>query len=711
MSLRPGSRLAYYAAILLLPVAVLWRHDDALFSPLWYADTWFYLGYFHNLVNFKRDLFPDFYYGSRLSWILPGYLVHWIFRPLVANAVLHLAAHTVAVASLFRILRSSTGVRAAFLTTLFYSVNPWVWTASGWDYPAAGAIAYLLLGMALLASAAERPFSRWRVMAAGACLAGTIFVQLFMGIFVPLVLLYYAGMVWARKFPLRATLTRAAISLAIGFAAVTVPLCVINGFFIDGNFWFWSPSFRTAGRVMQNYTWVESIWARGRLTPWLWFFFLAAAVGLTFVLRWRNAVRRRDISGLLVSIVFIALFGFMAAMQALGYTWLGHSYYACYLFPFAFLVYGHSFYHAAEKLRPVSYLLACAGSLLLAAATWYDPYQHPLPGGTIWLLAAGAALAASLALPKQPASVFIAAAGFAILTYGTYDGQDQSDRLHARRDQYLRVMNARQRIEQRRDGAPILFWYDRSEPAFHEYFALNSTYMAEMARISDHFPEGCPEHWDAGTMIAVVDNRADAAQTAQSALNRCQSTAGLKVAIDEVFPAGPSANPYTVSLLDVQSDYSWLRPLSASFSGSPAKGKLELAQQETQLPMDLWKSAQGTVQSTIAGGLGIRTAKYKYAYALTYPAMSVPVAGRYYFVLRYSLRSGHVAFGGFPGDDSRWLAVVKSRANLAKHADMVFSLDLHQGDTVILRLANDNWYDRSSVFTIEGTMAFLAFGN
>ncbi len=710
MSLRPGSRLIYYAFILLLPVAVLWHRDDALFSPLWYADSWFYLGYFHNLVNFKRDLYPGFYYGSRLSWILPGYLVHWLFRPLVANALLHLAAHTIAALSLFRILRSSTSARAAFLTAVFYSINPWVWTASGWDYPAAGAIAYLLLGMACLASAAERPISRWRLMLAGACLAGTIFVQLFMVIFVPLVLLYYAGIVWARKYPLRTTLIQAALDMGIGFLAVTLPLCAINGFLIDGNFWFWSPSFRTAGRVMQNYVWTESIWARGRLTPWLWFFFLAAALGLMFILRWRDAVRRRDVSGLLLSVIFLLLFAFMGIMQALGFTWLGHSYYACYLFPFAFLVYGHSFYQASAKLRPVVYVMVCAGSLLLAAALWYDPYRHPLPGETVWLVAAYATLGASIALRKQPASVFVAVVGFAILTYGTYDGRDQSDRLHARRDQYLRVMNARQRIEQRRDGAPILFWYDREEPAFLEYFALNSTYMAEMARISDHFPEGCPEHWDEGTMIAVVSRRTNAAEMAQSALSQCLSSARLKAAVKDVFPVSHAPATYAISLLNVEYDYSWLRPLSATFAGSPVKGVLQFAQQETHLPLNLWKSAPRTVQSATTEGLDTRTPSYKYAYALTYPPLHVPVTGRYNFVLRYSLRAGHIAFGGFPADESRWLGVVKSRAHLAKHVDMIFPLDLHQGDTVILRLANDNWYDRPSWFTIEATMVFLAPG-
>src|ERR1700689_1368714 len=97
--------LPYAIALLLLPALVLCWRDDPLYSPLWQSDPWFYLGYFRNLVNFKRDLFPGFYYGSRLSWILPGFAVHSFLAPLIANAILHLTAHSIAVLSLFSILR------------------------------------------------------------------------------------------------------------------------------------------------------------------------------------------------------------------------------------------------------------------------------------------------------------------------------------------------------------------------------------------------------------------------------------------------------------------------------------------------------------------------------------------------------------------------------------------------------------------------------
>ena len=75
-SLRHG---LYVVAVLLLPLLVLWHRDNVLYSPPLCTDPWFYLGYFKDLVDFKRDLFPSFHGGSRYSWILPGYLVHSLF--------------------------------------------------------------------------------------------------------------------------------------------------------------------------------------------------------------------------------------------------------------------------------------------------------------------------------------------------------------------------------------------------------------------------------------------------------------------------------------------------------------------------------------------------------------------------------------------------------------------------------------------------------
>ena len=187
--------LPYTLAVLVLPLVVLWHRADALFSPLWYADPWFYLGYFRNLINYKRDLFFGSYYGSRLAWVLPGFLVHSLFSPLVANLILHLTVHLTATLSFFAILRRLTGHRSAFLATMVFSVDPWLWAATGWDYPDGAGIAYCLLAIALLTRSAARPVRQWSLLLAGIAMAGMAYTHLFLGTFTLLLLLYYFGFV------------------------------------------------------------------------------------------------------------------------------------------------------------------------------------------------------------------------------------------------------------------------------------------------------------------------------------------------------------------------------------------------------------------------------------------------------------------------------------------------------------------------------------
>ena len=53
---------------------------------------------------------------------MPGVLIHALFSPLVANAVLHLAVQSTATLSMFSILRVTTGLRGAFLGTMVFAV-------------------------------------------------------------------------------------------------------------------------------------------------------------------------------------------------------------------------------------------------------------------------------------------------------------------------------------------------------------------------------------------------------------------------------------------------------------------------------------------------------------------------------------------------------------------------------------------------------------
>jgi hypothetical protein len=708
----------YTVAVALLPLIVLWHRDNALYSPPWYGDPWFYLGFFRNLVEFKRSLFFNLYYGSRLSWVLPGFSIHSLFSAVTANCVLHLTVQIVATLSLFSTLRLTAGVRRAYLATMVFSVQPWLWAATGWDYPDGAGIAYCLLAMALLTRSALQPVWKSSLLLAGMALAAMAYAHLFLASLTPLLLLYYIGSAWAwRRTPPIHAAARLFLWAGSGFGILTVAFCCIN-YLLDGNVWFYAPSIVRGRAMASNFMFFRPVWLEHQLVPWLW----PAVAGSIAALLLLPSRARRELSGrnaaaLLFSAQLLLAFAYMVYLQSRGNTVLGHYPYVSYLLPFTFLAIGISFWPAVETMSLRAYVIVCSTTAAVFAAVWFEPLGPLSPTSPVaqhaWLAFCAGTLPLALLLRRRMAGTLLAIAGFAafcslslVQTTNLY-GVD----LHGNREQYRRVMDARQRIEKRRGDSPILFWYDKEEPAFYEYFALNASYMAEFARIGDHFPSGCPERIDKGTMVVVSSWRKGAAEIARSALDRCWSGTGLKAVIDDTFVGSQGPHPYAISLLGAETDYSVLRPLSVSFGLSPRKGVLQLSPNATQddpLPLDLWYPSPGTLHSVTFEGIEVQTPRGGTAYTMTYPALVMPATGRYRFVLRYSTRSGQFAFGGFPADESRWLAVVQSRRTWGKHGEeAAFSLDLNQGDSVILRIANSNSEDRPASFTIEDVMVYL----
>ena len=126
-----------------------------------------------------------------------------------------------------------------------------------------------------------------------------------------------------------------------------------------------------------------------------------------------------------------------------------------------------------------------------------------------------------------------------------------SARLHSTAEEYARVMQTRQRIEDTRKDSPIRFWYDKQEPPFFEYLALNSTYLAEFNRISDSFPKGCGEPIDTRSLIVVTSQKERAAELARSALNDCWQPFGIRARVESSEVIHRRNDSYTMSLLRI----------------------------------------------------------------------------------------------------------------------------------------------------------------
>ena len=635
---RSNSWRFYILAVLLLPSIVLWRSRDALFGPPWYADAWFYFGFFRNLVEFKRHFFYGLYYGSRLSWILPGFAVHALLPAGAANCVLHLAVQSACTLSMFSILRAHIGQRAALLATMVFAVNPWLWAATGWDYVDGAGIAYTLMALAFLTRAAFRT-SPLYLFLAGCAIAGMAYSHIFLATLAPLVVLYFAGMLairspsdWAGRF------WSFALWAGAGVAMVTLSLCIIN-YFLDGTFWFYGPSTARAQTMARDFQFGRPIWVNHELAPWLWPGVAGGITALALIIAMirKRAAAKSSPAGLFAAMLLLAG-AYMSYLQARGSSVLGHHPYASYLLPFVFLATGMCFWQGTETMASRNFLALCAVSALIFAALWGDPRgpQNPeQPAAHYALLAASACfLCVSFWFRQRAAGAALAVAGFSAFTSFTLADTNNFNglNLHGTPAEFQRMMIARDRIEAVRHGRPPRFWYDQHEPGFHEYFGLNATYLAELSQISLSFPGDCSKPVPPNSLVIVLTERRDAAALARNRLLQCWQPLGMHPEIESVQILEGKEHPYTLAMLRAE-------PGSNSI-GSPLQVLRSIPLESVRV------AAQGATLERNSAGLSVTTLPDMGAFAGQVSlGLDSSAGGRIVVVVRIRCLKGEIGLG------------------------------------------------------------------
>jgi hypothetical protein len=697
----------YYLAIVCLPLIVLWRQDNSLFTPRGRLDSWFYLGFFRNLANFKKDLFPDTYYGSRLSWILPGYLVHSIFSPVLASAILHVLVVVTAAFGLFTALRLAAGARAALLTTIVFVCNPQLWYEAGNDYVFGIGIAYSLLTAAALACAAAHPDRRRWLVLAGCSIAGMIYCNTFWVALAPLLLLYYVTTHWAQGQLRKQTFLRLATWTGAGFLAVTLVLCAVN-YGLDGRVWFYAPSLRVIFGVMADNPWYQSPWTDYGPQPWLWLSGLATVLAL---IRLALYLRRGVAAGQGPALAFAIQLPLAAAlliyMQFVRHVAvLGWSYYAATLLPFTFLSFGTTFWKPIDRLTTRQYGLICCLATLLFGTIWWDYTGKALPEWPrdIWpALAIGlAGLAAALVVSRPAASVVLGLLGFAVLTSEVRIGPDREIAAgppsspaaqHAHRRNLERILKVRDVVESVRGNRPIRFWYDRNEAASEDYLALNSTYLYLLTLLPKPIPQvSCFADLEPGSLVVVPSMRPETANAAFGALANCGGVMGLRVS-KAASPQIPSPyGTYTASVFRLDRDPArWHNVSIAAQPAGTAQAQLTgYSRHGGSLPLEQWTVLYpdlGTVLQPESDGLQLRTGYKPHTDAANYGPFVVPAAGRYGFVLHCTPESGNVAFGAVAADGITWLGA-DIVGHFGSEKKLEVWVDLDKGQSIFLRISH-----------------------
>jgi hypothetical protein len=699
----------YVWVLALVPCYLLLASSNWIFSKPLSIDPWVYHGYFRNLQEYKAVFFHDTYYGSRLSWILPGYLAYKFLPPLAANYLLHLGLWYAAVFALYYTLKTTASRQVGLLAAVFLGSYYYFLVSVGSDYVDGPANVYFLVCLGFLTAAARGERNRITLILAGVALAAAVYANLFAILFAPVVLLYFALLSWrSRGLALRGGLTCLSW-LLLGSAALTALLGCAN-YLIEGSFQFYQPSIdfvrATIGKPnpwkLPLAQWIPQTW---RLAP-------PAAVAAAALLALANRRFRGSLAGPAAASAFLLAFVLMILCEWMGLPVLQYSYYASYLIPTMLLAIGALLANSAERLQGLAVIPAALAVLLVnSIPLWgYNPYVPVIKAsarpGLLLLFAALFAVCPLLRAASARWGLVAALIALNLLSISSIHGFE--DR-HAARDSFTRISQAAGTVDAVRRGEPIRFWYRKKDPHSAEFNALNAIYLWKFTMIGDNFPEILPSAmYHPGSLVAIPSSEDNLFPEANEALKQT----GLAAEFLERYEIHDEGVRYSVSFVRVAFDYSQLHPRALQPCAVKVCRNLVAASAPEKLPLDGWIASEYPgLQSSMehrADGIQVTTAPAQSGKASLYGPLVPDASGLYLFRLRFGLLAGRITFGALSGDMSRTLAQALMPAARPSGQTALLSLKAEAGEPFWLVIANNHpGGDHASSYLIRDLEAYL----
>jgi len=322
----------HWAIILVTPFVLLVLNQNLFINPLTnkWIDPWLYTGFFWSLPDFL-ERWGDTYYATRLSWLLPGFAVHRLFSPLVANYVLHIAFFYVLLFAVYFIVTSGINRTTAFVVTMLVAWQPELISAMSWDYVDGAVITYFVITLLCLERASSSTHTWPWALGSGAgltCLASANLVATTLWPICGLFLLLRVGV--ARWRTILAVAGVAAIGAVAMFAALGFANQQLGGRFLflrasvnyaSTNLWLPSPW------DVKDYRWLQD--APALILP------SVAAIGAVLALAGRLKIVR-SFSGA-VQVCTLAAVVWFVIHSTLWTHSLHISYYSSYLIPLGLL--------------------------------------------------------------------------------------------------------------------------------------------------------------------------------------------------------------------------------------------------------------------------------------------------------------------------------------------------------------------------------------
>ena len=495
-------------SLLLLPVVVTFAVPDWMYSLTHAIDAWVYHGFFRHLDTYASTMFPPTYYGTRLAWIVPGYVAYHVFSPVAAALILHLTFYCAAVWSLYAVVRRIAGSSGALFSAVAFGLYLPAIRALGWDYVDGAVIAYTLVTLALLMASLEGN-RRWLTVASGFAAGAMLHSNIGAAFMFPSILIWFLP---DRKDDWRwRPLFIQLLWWGGGIAACTALLSIIS-VSAGGNWDFFMPSVRWMIQQRLTNPWDVTGFSWIAMAPW---FFLPAAVFVAALVVWLQPQRRQELTTggrraiaalILCSLIFVAWD--YAGNGALLYTY----YYTSWLLPWSFIAIGAMLAGTAERARlEIAVVLLCAVAMTLSLV-WPASVRLPLSG--LAGLALTIALMTCAALIRQAVSRRVVVLAALICLHGwlstTTDYGPYPDRADGFRviDRGLGIVDRYITAEQPR------FLLAPPQKLGHYVQGLTSIYLWGYTIASNRFPEVAPEQARQirdGTRVVVIAEQENAA--------------------------------------------------------------------------------------------------------------------------------------------------------------------------------------------------------
>ena len=497
----------HHLILLLFPILLLLLNKDWIYPNgyLGFADEWLYTGYFLNLDQYLNT-FGLLYFGSRLSWILPGYALYHLFSPIIAYVLLHLIYFYAALFSLYYIVKSTIGERSALFVSILMGTYAFFLWEIGDNYVMGAVITYFLLTLAVLTISAQSNHWKYWLILAGIFCALMIHANISTLIFIPTMIAYYfiANYKWQKN-----SLIYSIFYFLIGGLLITLILGIIN-YYLTGYFFFFLPQIHA---LFYYTSWINPWWQP--LNEWIfgayWLIFPVITIIGTILFLIIYKIRKLSIINwftLFFQLNFIAFFGIMLIQQLTGKPVLSLIIYADLLIPVMFLSISTQIFPLLQSLTQRQFLMLSLFEGIICVIPFFD-FNNYLYGGLFFLdkslilaffILSWLALLiiSSLNLIHISKKVILTLLGVSIVLFCFFNALLYplvffGNGFDTRENGYLSVMDSAETIKNVVPDAKVKFWYNLDEKSENNSYgpifqSVCSIYLLGSSQFNTKFP-------------------------------------------------------------------------------------------------------------------------------------------------------------------------------------------------------------------------------